>query len=81
MQSTGHSVPSRQPERDHRHLSEPGRQFDPDVVVYLARSDTLDTELDGSWQHVGEPSFDFWAQARYDQAITALSARGPTWCY
>ena len=51
-------------------------QFDPDVVVYLARSDTLDTELDGSWQHVGETSFDFWAQARYDQAITALSARG-----
>jgi hypothetical protein len=52
------------------------RQFDPDVVVYLARSDTLDTELDGTWQHLGEPPFDFWAEARYDQAITALSARG-----
>jgi peptidoglycan/LPS O-acetylase OafA/YrhL len=52
------------------------RQFDPDVVVYLARSDTLDTELDGTWQHLGEPTFDFWAEARYDEAITALSARG-----
>jgi peptidoglycan/LPS O-acetylase OafA/YrhL len=52
------------------------RQFDPDVVVYLARSDTLDTELDGTWQHIGDPTFDFWAEARYDQAITALSARG-----
>jgi peptidoglycan/LPS O-acetylase OafA/YrhL len=52
------------------------RQFDPDVVVYLARSDTLDTQLDGSWQHLGEATFDFWAEARYDQAITALSSGG-----
>ena len=54
------------------------RQFDPDVVVYLARSDTLDTQLDGAWQHMGQPTFDFWAEARYDQAITALElAWGP----
>ncbi len=52
------------------------RQFDPDVVVYLARSDTLDTELDGTWQHLGEPTFDFWAEARYDQAIVALGSGG-----
>jgi peptidoglycan/LPS O-acetylase OafA/YrhL len=52
------------------------RQFDPDVVVYLARSDTLDTQLDGSWQHLGEPTFDFWAEARYDEAISALSSGG-----
>ena len=51
-------------------------QFDPDVVVYLARSDTLDTELDGSWRRVGEPTFDFWAEARYDQAIAALGSGG-----
>ncbi len=52
------------------------RQFDPDVVVYLARSDTLDTQLDGVWQHLGQSTFDFWAEARYDEAITALSSRG-----
>ncbi len=52
------------------------RQFDPDVVVYLARSDTLDTQLDGTWQHLGEPTFDFWTQARYDQAIGALDSGG-----
>jgi len=52
------------------------RQFDPDVVVYLARSDTLDTQLGGSWHHLGQPDFDFWAQARYDQAIAALSSGG-----
>jgi peptidoglycan/LPS O-acetylase OafA/YrhL len=52
------------------------RQFDPDVVVYLARSDTLDTELDGSWQNLGEPTFDRWAEFRYQQAIAVLSSRG-----
>jgi peptidoglycan/LPS O-acetylase OafA/YrhL len=52
------------------------RRFDPDVVVYLARGDTLGTERDGSWQHLGEPNFDRWAQARYEQAIAVLSSEG-----
>jgi peptidoglycan/LPS O-acetylase OafA/YrhL len=52
------------------------RQFDPDVVVYLARSDTFDTERDGSWQHLGQPSFDRWAESRYEQAIAILSSSG-----
>ena len=52
------------------------RQFDPDVVVYLARSDTLDTERDGTWQHLGQPAFDRWAEARYEQAIATLSSTG-----
>jgi hypothetical protein len=52
------------------------RQFDPDVVVYLARSDTLDTELNGTWQHLGQPSFDRWAESRYEQAIATLSSTG-----
>ena len=52
------------------------RQFDPDVVVYLARADTLDTELDGSWQHVGQPAFDRWAELRFQQAIAVLGSGG-----
>ncbi len=52
------------------------QQFDPDVVVYLARGDTLDTELNGTWQHLGQPTFNFWAEARYDQAVAALSSNG-----
>ncbi len=52
------------------------RKYDPDVVVYLARSETLDTELNGTWQHLGDPTFDFWTEARLDQAITALSSNG-----
>ena len=51
-------------------------EFDPDVVVYLARADTLDTQLDGSWQHVGERPFDRWAESRFDQAIAVLGSGG-----
>ena len=51
-------------------------QYDPDVVVYLARSDTLTTSLDGTWQYAGMPSFDRWIASRFDQAIPVLSAQG-----
>ena len=52
------------------------QKFDPDVVVYLARADTLDTQLHGSWQHVGQRSFDQWAESRFDQAISVLGSGG-----
>ena len=52
------------------------RQYDPDVVVYLARSDTLDTERGGTWQHLGQVSFDGWAESRFEQAIRILSSSG-----
>ncbi len=52
------------------------RQFDPDVVVYFARSDTLDTERGGTWQHLGQASFDGWAESRFEQAIRVLSSTG-----
>jgi peptidoglycan/LPS O-acetylase OafA/YrhL len=51
-------------------------QYDPDVVLYAARSDTLTTYLDGSWQHLGMPAFDRWAVSRFEQAIPVLSSRG-----
>ena len=50
--------------------------LDPDVVVYLARSDTFDTHLDGSWQNVGQLSFDRWALSRYQQAMAVLGSGG-----
>ena len=52
------------------------RQFAPDVVLYLARGGTLDTEIGGTWQHLGEPRFDRWALSRFEQAITVLSSGG-----
>jgi peptidoglycan/LPS O-acetylase OafA/YrhL len=51
-------------------------RFDPDVVVYLARSDTLDTELDGKWQHLGQPSLDRWAESRFRAAASVLASGG-----
>jgi hypothetical protein len=51
-------------------------RFDPDVVVYIARSDTLDTQLDGKWQHVGQPSLDRWAVSRFQAAASVLSSEG-----
>ena len=52
------------------------QQFDPDVVVYLARSDTLDIELNGTWQHLGQPTFDRWTESRLQQAVATLSSGG-----
>jgi len=52
------------------------RQFDPDVAVYLARGDTLTTEIGGTWQHLGDPTFDRWARSRFEQAVAALSSAG-----
>ncbi len=51
-------------------------QYDPDVVLYLARTDTLTTYLDGTWQYAGMPSFDRWTASRFAQAIPILSSRG-----
>jgi peptidoglycan/LPS O-acetylase OafA/YrhL len=51
-------------------------QYDPDVVIYLARSDTLNIERDGTWEHVGEPAFDAWLEQRFESAISVLGSRG-----
>ena len=57
-----HRRPRSAVRRDPQHLLDVYRSqvqpFDPDVVVYLARSDIFDTDLDGSWQNVGQSSFD-----------------------
>jgi peptidoglycan/LPS O-acetylase OafA/YrhL len=51
-------------------------QYQPDVVVYLARGETLDQEHTSSWQHLGQPAFDAWVTSRFDTVIPALSATG-----
>jgi len=51
-------------------------EYNPDVVAYLARSDTYDTEVDGSWEHLGQPTFDSYVLSRYRAALPVLSARG-----
>jgi hypothetical protein len=48
----------------------------PDVVVYLARSDILDTQHDGQWQHIGQDGFDQWLTGRFAAAVPVLEAGG-----
>jgi peptidoglycan/LPS O-acetylase OafA/YrhL len=51
-------------------------RFDPDVVVYVARGDTLDTELGGKWQHLGQAALDNWAESRFQAAASVLASGG-----
>jgi peptidoglycan/LPS O-acetylase OafA/YrhL len=52
--------------------------YNPDVVVYVARGETFDQEVDGQWQNLGEPSFDAYVESRYRQAVDVLGSRGAT---
>jgi peptidoglycan/LPS O-acetylase OafA/YrhL len=51
-------------------------RFYPDVVVYLARGDTLDTERGGAWEHAGQADFDRWASSRFGRAVAVLGSGG-----
>ncbi|HET6809694.1 MAG TPA: acyltransferase family protein [Acidimicrobiales bacterium] len=48
----------------------------PDVVVYLARSDILDTQHDGQWGHIGQDGFDQWLSGRLAAAVPVLGSGG-----
>jgi peptidoglycan/LPS O-acetylase OafA/YrhL len=52
--------------------------YNPDVVVYLSRGETFDQELDGTWQNLGQPSFDDYVTSRYRDAVDVLGSRGAT---
>jgi lysophospholipase L1-like esterase len=51
-------------------------QFNPDVVIYLARSEMLNQEVNSSWTNLGSPAFDTYLSGRFHQAIDALDSRG-----
>lgn len=51
-------------------------QFNPDVVIYMARSEVLDQEVNSTWTHIGEPAFDSYLTARFRDAINVLGSRG-----
>ena len=51
-------------------------EYNPDVVVYLARGETFDQEVDGSWQNLGEAGFDHYVENRYKDAIGVLGSKG-----
>ncbi len=51
-------------------------EFNPDVVVYLARGELFDQQLDGQWSNLGQPTFDSYVTQRFQKAISVLSSKG-----
>jgi len=52
------------------------RRYQPDVVVYLARSEVLNQDLGGRWLHLGDPAFDTWVRSRFIALVPVLSSGG-----
>jgi len=52
--------------------------FNPDVVVYAARGELFNQEVDGRWENVGQPAFDRYLATRLAQAVAVLGSRGAT---
>ena len=50
--------------------------YNPDVVVYLARGETFNQQVDGVWQNLGEPAFDSYVSSRFTSAAGVLGSRG-----
>jgi peptidoglycan/LPS O-acetylase OafA/YrhL len=53
-------------------------QYNPDVVLYLARGETFDQEHNGAWVSIEDASFDRYLQSRYRAAVDVLGSRGAT---
>jgi peptidoglycan/LPS O-acetylase OafA/YrhL len=52
------------------------RSYDPDVVVYLARSEVLDQAVGSQWGHLGQSSFDQWVRSRFTAMEPVLASGG-----
>lgn len=50
--------------------------YNPDVVVYLARGETFNQQVDGAWQNLGQPAFDSYVTSRFNSAAEVLGSRG-----
>jgi peptidoglycan/LPS O-acetylase OafA/YrhL len=52
-------------------------QLHPDVaVVVLGWWECMDRLYQGRWQHLGDPAFDAYEKAQFEQAVAILSSRG-----
>jgi hypothetical protein len=50
--------------------------FRPDVVVYLARSDLLNQQIEGHWTWVGHRIFNLWFDARLRAMLSVFMSHG-----
>ena len=51
-------------------------RWNPDVVVYIARGEVFNQEVDGRWVHLGDATFDSYVTSRFETAVSVLGARG-----
>ena len=52
--------------------------YNPDVVLYAARSQTFDQQVGGKWEHIGQASFDGYLTGRFRRAVEVLGSKGAT---
>jgi peptidoglycan/LPS O-acetylase OafA/YrhL len=52
--------------------------YNPDVVIYVARGETFDTEVKNKWTNLGEADYNQYVADRYSAAIKVLGSRGAT---
>jgi len=50
--------------------------YNPDVVLYLARGELFDQEVVGQWSNLGQRGFDSYVAGRFERATTVLGSRG-----
>jgi peptidoglycan/LPS O-acetylase OafA/YrhL len=50
--------------------------YNPDVVLYLARGETFDQQMGGRWQDILQSGFADYVTARYRQAVSVLGSKG-----
>jgi peptidoglycan/LPS O-acetylase OafA/YrhL len=50
--------------------------FNPDVVVYVARGELFDQEVDGAWTDITQPAFAAYLSARFEAGIGVLGSKG-----
>jgi hypothetical protein len=51
-------------------------RWNPDVVLYVARGEVFNQEVNGRWEHLGEAGFDSYVTDRFESAIAVLGSRG-----
>jgi peptidoglycan/LPS O-acetylase OafA/YrhL len=51
-------------------------RFNPDVSIYVARTDLFDQSIDGRFEHVGEPAYDTLLARDLQRGVDVLSSRG-----
>jgi peptidoglycan/LPS O-acetylase OafA/YrhL len=52
--------------------------YNPDVVLYLARGETFDQQIGNRWQNIEQLPFDNYVTNRYREAVSVLGSKGAT---